>query len=339
MARGTPGTRAAAGWRRASVMVLASMGLLAGCSAGDSAGSAASATHAAASAAVPSPARGAATYEDKAAGADPASAGVDVTDQKLVRTATLSLQVNDIGQATARVRAANLAAGGIVLSENIGSYPSGEGDTTTGTAKVSVNPHTYAVLVVSVPVDKLDATLDELQKIGTVLDRRSETQNVTEDYVDVQARVASMKKSVARVQDLIGRTSDIDQLVRLEQELSTRQADLESMEARLASLDRQTARSPITVNLTTDPALVTTSTTPADGFTGGLAKGWHAFVVSVVAALTVLGAILPFALLGAVVGVPVLVLWRRARRPRPAVRVYATALEQAPPKEKVGASG
>ena len=321
------------------MMVLASMGLLAGCSAGDSAGSAASATHAAASAAVPSPARGAATYEDKAAGADPASAGVDVTDQKLVRTATLSLQVNDIGQATARVRAANLAAGGIVLSENIGSYPSGEGDTTTGTAKVSVNPHTYAVLVVSVPVDKLDATLDELQKIGTVLDRRSETQNVTEDYVDVQARVASMKKSVARVQDLIGRTSDIDQLVRLEQELSTRQADLESMEARLASLDRQTARSPITVNLTTDPALVTTSTTPADGFTGGLAKGWHAFVVSVVAALTVLGAILPFALLGAVVGVPVLVLWRRARRPRPAVRVYATALEQAPPKEKVGASG
>lgn len=320
-------------------MVLASMGLLAGCSAGDSAGSAASATHAAASAAVPSPARGAAAYEDKAAGADPASAGVDVTDQKLVRTATLSLQVNDIGQATARVRAANLAAGGIVLSENIGSYPSGEGDTTTGTAKVSVNPHTYAVLVVSVPVDKLDATLDELQKIGTVLDRRSETQNVTEDYVDVQARVASMKKSVARVQDLIGRTSDIDQLVRLEQELSTRQADLESMEARLASLDRQTARSPITVNLTTDPALVTTSTTPADGFTGGLAKGWHAFVVSVVAALTVLGAILPFAVLGAVVGVPVLVLWRRARRPRPAVRVYATALEQAPPKEKVGASG
>lgn len=339
MARGTPGTRAAAGWRRASVMVLASMGLLAGCSAGDSAGSAASATHAAASAAVPSPARGAAAYEDKAAGADPASAGVDVTDQKLVRTATLSLQVNDIGQATARVRAANLAAGGIVLSENIGSYPSGEGDTTTGTAKVSVNPHTYAVLVVSVPVDKLDATLDELQKIGTVLDRRSETQNVTEDFVDVQARVASMKKSVARVQDLIGRTSDIDQLVRLEQELSTRQADLESMEARLASLDRQTARSPITVNLTTDPALVTTSTTPADGFTGGLAKGWRAFVVSVVAALTVLGAILPFAVLGAVVGVPVLVLWRRARRPRPAVRVYATALEQAPPKEKVGASG
>lgn len=321
------------------MMVLASMGLLAGCSAGDSAGSAASATHAAASAAVPSPARGAAAYEDKAAGADPASAGVDVTDQKLVRTATLSLQVNDIGQATARVRAANLAAGGIVLSENIGSYPSGEGDTTTGTAKVSVNPHTYAVLVVSVPVDKLDATLDELQKIGTVLDRRSETQNVTEDFVDVQARVASMKKSVARVQDLIGRTSDIDQLVRLEQELSTRQADLESMEARLASLDRQTARSPITVNLTTDPALVTTSTTPADGFTGGLAKGWRAFVVSVVAALTVLGAILPFAVLGAVVGVPVLVLWRRARRPRPAVRVYATALEQAPPKEKVGASG
>lgn len=265
-------------------------------------------------------------FADKAGATAGAATGTEVTDQKLARSGTLSLQVKDIGEATARVRAINLGAGGVVLSENIGSYPAGE------TASAAVNPKTYAVLVISVPVDELDSTLDELQHLGTVLDRHSETQNVTADYVDVQARVTSMKKSVARVQDLIDKTSDIDQLVRLEQELAARQADLESMEAQLANLDRQTARSPITVNLTTDPALVTSSTTPAEGFTGGLAKGWKAFVASVVALMTVLGAVLPFALLIAVLAAPAMWLWRRSRSRRTPAREYA-----APKTEKTSA--
>ncbi len=328
------GTRLQAG----ALTLVAAATLLAGCSSGSS-HSAATMSTAAGSAVRVADAPAAAPTAGSADAAAPTSMeGVDVTGQKLVRTGTLSLKVVDIGQATARVRAVNLAAGGIIMSENIGSYPSGQPTPAATGDRVAVSPNTYAVLVISVPVDKLDSTLDELQKIGTVLDRQSETENVTATYVDVQARVASMKKSVARVQDLIGKTANIDQLMRLEEELSTRQADLESMEAQLASLDRQTARSPITVNLTTDPALVTTSTTPADGFTDGLAKGWRAFVVSVVAALTVLGAVAPFALIGALVIVPLL-LWRRARRSRraPVERTYAGAAEA--PKEKVGAPG
>ena len=102
------------------------------------------------------------------------AAGAGVEEQKLARTGTISLQVTDIGAATAKVRAINVAAEGITISENIGSYQPG-----TGNPERAVDPSTYAVLVISVPVAQLERTLDSLQAIGKVLDRRTETQNFT----------------------------------------------------------------------------------------------------------------------------------------------------------------
>lgn len=323
-------------WRRLLVLVagwVAVAALLAGCSgSGDS-------TSAQTQGGVAPAAEGGAADSGSAAsqgsgGASGAKAGETTTEvaaQKLVRNATLSLQVKDIGEATAKVRAVNVAADGVIISENIGSYR----DAATE-PKEGVNPSTYAVLVISVPVGKLDATLDELQNVGKVLDRRSDTENVTAEYVDVQARVGSMNKSVARVQDLIDQTNDIDQLMRLEQELSQRQADLEAVEARLASLDRQTARSPITINLATEPDLIDDGATPAEGFVGGLKAGWKAFVASLVALMAIVGALLPFVLFAALVGIPLIWLWRRVRARRPK-RPVATAYY--PPPGPSGPSG
>ncbi len=246
-----------------------------------------------------------------AAPADSGSANttVETAQQKLARRGSISLQVDDIGKATAAVRAANSANEGFVLSENIGSYGA-------RTGAEGINPSTYATLTISVPSDRLDGTLDALQKLGKVLDRSTETENVTAEYVDVQARVASMKRSVARIDKLIDSTDDIDQLVRLERELSTRQAELESVEARLQQLDRQTDRSPISVTLATAPDLIDELDNPATGFLGGLKSGWNAFVASVVALMTVLGALLPFALVAALVLWPVWRMWRRRRAGR-----------------------
>lgn len=281
------------------------LGILGGCSGGSDSGVAAP-NNAATSA-------GAKEGAGDAAGGKAEASTVAVDAQKLARNATLSLQVDDVGKATARVRAINAAAAGFILSESIG---------TTGTEtddKTGINPTTYAALVISVPSDKLDATLDELERIGKVLDRRSQTENVTGEYVDVQARVVTMTKAVARIQELIDKATDIDQLVKLERELSSRQAELEAIEARLQELDRRTSRSPIAINLTTDPSLIDGAlSNPATGFTGGLKAGWKAFVGSLAALFTIVGAILPFALLGAIIAVPVIYIRRRLQARRAA---------------------
>ncbi|CCH74862.1 putative lipoprotein [Nostocoides australiense Ben110] len=282
--------------------ILAATGLLvAGCSGSDSG------SNSQASAAASAPAGDAAAE----GGAAQKAAVPNVADQKLARNGSLSLEVGDIGEAVAKVRTINTSAGGVILSENIGSYAAGE-------AEDGVNPDTYAALSISVPTEKLDSTLDELEKVGKVLDRRTATENVTAEYVDTQARVESMKRSVARLEELIGQTKDIDELVNLERELSSRQSDLEAVEARLQQLERETSRSPITINLTTEPKLVEGLTNPKEGFVGGLQAGWKAFVASLVGLLTILGALLPFILFGALVGWPLWLLVRKWRRSRPA---------------------
>lgn len=244
---------------------------------------------------------------DRAGGApaaSPADAASElaVSDQKLIRSASISLQVKNIAQAMGQVRGVMAGFDGWTLSENVGSYVEGEGE--------GVTPDTYATVTMSVPADKLDPALDELQKIGEILDRRSSTQNVTAEFVDTAARVKAMERAVARIQDLIDQTKDIDQLVKLERELSTRQTELEGIQARLQELQRQTARSPITINLTTEPELVANLASPREGFVGGLQAGWKAFMASLVGLMAVIGALLPFAIFAGVIGYP---LWRIIR--------------------------
>ncbi len=101
----------------------------------------------------------------------------------------------------------------------------------------------------------------------------------------------------------------------IEGELSTRESTLESMQAQLKSLDDQVALATLTVTLTA-PGAPTPARKPVSadtGFLAGLGHGWHAFVAALVVALTVLGALLPFAVLLAAVGIPVALIWRRRR--------------------------
>ena len=300
--RRTPSARAA--------LALAACGLaLAGCSGGSTS------SVAGGYAATSSASAGDVAQDAASAAVDPAKRGttvapvaVAVEDQKLARNATLSLKVRSINEAVDKVRAINATASGYILTENVGSYRDGGAE--------GVTPDTYAAISISVPTDKLDATLDELQKIGQVLDRRSETENVAAEFVDTRARVESMKRSVARIQDLMDSTKDMEQLVRLERELSSRQTELEAVEARMQQLDRETSRSPVTINLTTQEELVEGLSSPKEGFLGGLAAGWKAFVGSLVGLMTVIGALLPFALFAGLVAWPLWLLIRRLLRER-----------------------
>lgn len=244
-----------------------------------------------------------------------------VAQQKVVRRADLSVQVEDVQKAAAAVRDIATTAGGVVTSENISTDPGPEpmpvepgGDATTGNATTgnATSRTSTGTITVSVPADQLDATLDRLAEVGTVLSRAVSTDDVTAQYVDTDSRVKSARASVDRVRALMSRATKIGDVVALESELSRRQADLEALESTLKALDTQVALSPVSVRLSTPDAPVTE---PDDtGFLAGLTAGWDAFRTSVTVLLTVLGALLPFAVAAVVVIVPFLVWWRRRQR-------------------------
>lgn len=223
---------------------------------------------------------------------------ITVAGTHLARRATLELRVDDISKAAASIRRTATAADGAVTSEEISAR----------------SEHGWGELVVSVPVSRLDETLEELAKVGTVENRTTSTSDESTAYTDTESRITTMRASIARIRELIKRTDDIEQLVTLEGELSTRTADLESLQAQLEAIKHRTTTSPITVSLRETDA----PTEPEDGFLAGLAAGWDAFTGSARVALTALGAITPFAILGAAILAPVVVWARRRRVSRPA---------------------
>lgn len=224
---------------------------------------------------------------------------------KMVRTATISVEVRDVGQAAAAVRAIATGQRGYVVTESIGSKDPvpvvGEQEPLGG----------FGQLTLSVPAAALDATLTELAKVGTVLSRGTNSSDVTSQYVDTESRLKTMRASVDRVRQLMAQATTIGQVVSLESELSRREADLESLESQLAALKGDVERSTVTVSLST-PAH--RAAAEQDGFLAGLAAGWDAFTTSTRGLVTALGAVLPFAVFLALVAAPVLMWWRR--RPR-----------------------
>jgi hypothetical protein len=215
------------------------------------------------------------------------------TGRQVIRTATVAMTTNNVPTAAARVEQVATGVGGYLSGENV------DGDTATVT--------------LSVPQAQLDGVLLALAKLGTVTSQQQQSQDVTDQLVDVSSRIATQQASVARVRQLLSQANSISDIVQIEGELTSRESDLESMERQQAELSGQVAMSTVNVQLTkATPPPPVQAAGPAPGFGSGISGGWHALGETVRVVLLAFGAALPF-LLG--IGIPVLaVLWVLRRR-------------------------
>jgi hypothetical protein len=225
----------------------------------------------------------------------------------LIRTAELTVVVDDVAAQAATAGAAARAAGGAVA-----------GDDRSGSGADA-----HATLVLKVPPEKMDAMLDQLARLGREQSRSSSTQDVTQDVADVDARVASMQASIARVRAILSRAERIGDVVSVEGELSRRTTELESLQARQRVLAGQTDYATITLALRANHAAAAAPPPDRAGFVGGLRGGWHAFAATLGWVFTAFGAALPFLLLAIPVAAALLLRRRRltaapsAPAPRP----------------------
>lgn len=191
----------------------------------------------------------------------------------------------------------------------------------------STNDHAgrpeHSVLVLRVPEPAFDDAMTELTHVGRTEHADRSSEDVTTQVIDVDTRVATQEASLARLQTFLRQAHDVEDMIRIESEIASRQAELESLKAQQKYLHDQTAMSTITVRLRT-PAAPPPPQAHDAGFLAGLQGGWHALTTVLVGVATVAGALLPFLTL-ALVGVPVWLLVRAAVRRR-----HATASPAAP---------
>ncbi|MEU6816151.1 DUF4349 domain-containing protein [Streptomyces sp. NPDC046860] len=241
----------------------------------------------------------------------------------VIRTASLDVEVRDVPGALDKARRVTEDAGGYVGEESTDRDADG-GERTR--------------VVLRVPAERYEEVLGSLQGTGKVLRRTARAQDVTDEVVDVDSRITSQRASVARVRKLMDRAEKLTDVVALEGELSGREADLEALLARQASLKDRTSLATITLSLA-GKGKHPGSDDDTPGFLDALSGGWHAFLTMLRWIALAVGAVLPFAALFAVL----LLLWRRVvrprlpRRPHPAPAAPSGSLPQARPVSDTGA--
>ena len=276
--------------------------VLAGCGGEDSGGEAASDTAEVADAAgvelAQEPVGGHGEAADEAAaGAPPTLAAEGQGVERVIREGTVVVEVADAGfdRAYDRVVAEARDLGGAVQTSNT---------TTSDDGLLSGS------LTVRVPTDRYESLLTRVGEVGTVLRRSLASEDVTSEFIDLQARRRNLEAQQRFYLDLLTLADGVQGAIAVQQQLNEVTEALEQVKGRLQFLENRTELSRLTVELF-EAGAVPPDLEPASapGLASFVERAERAFVTVVGGLLVLLAGVLPLA----AVGLVALALWRWRR--------------------------
>ncbi|HEX8867513.1 MAG TPA: DUF4349 domain-containing protein [Lentzea sp.] len=217
---------------------------------------------------------------------------VQQQERQLVRTATVDLVSDNVLKAIGEVKDRAQGAGGFAGQEN--------------------STEQRGSVTVRVPSAELDRIVGDLKSVGKVTRSEVRSEDVTDQLIDTESRIATQKASVERLRVLFEKAGTTAEIAQVEAELTKRQAELESVQRRAESLKGKVALATLTVQVSTTP--IAPPEPEKAGFVGAFLGGWDA-VLEVLRGITVvIGALLPFVLVLALPAAGVIYVLRRRKR-------------------------
>lgn len=239
-----------------------------------------------------------------AAGSGARAATTPQMERAVISSGTVSLSSKDVSGTRQEVQRIVDAQGGDVTEENTETDEDGDAS--------------YSRFVIRVPSAKFSAAMSALEAVEGVVASNRGSEDVTTQVIDNDVRVRAQEASLKRVELLLAEATSLKNLIWIESQLTTRQAELDSLKSQQSWLTDQTSLSTITVDISKKQAEVVQEKKEDEpaGFLTGLSGGMKALTGTLVALATVLGALLPFAVLALVIGLPVWLVVRRRRGER-----------------------
>jgi len=163
-----------------------------------------------------------------------ASGQLDIADRKVISTASMVVEVADVSKALTDVRTTAQNLGGFV--ENLSS----SGDAQQQRATVTVR----------VAQDRFFAAMDHISALGIVLSQNIGSQDVTEQFIDLKARLLTAQRQEQSLLTLLQKAQSVTDILTIERELTRIRADIERSQGQLNFLERRVDLATITVTLT-----------------------------------------------------------------------------------------
>ena len=229
--------------------------------------------------------------------ADSGGASTASVDRKTITTVDMTIQVSDAAEGVDSISKMAVASGGYVSSSSIRDsyYDSHEGK--------------EGYITVRVPESEYSSFLENVGELGEVTRESVSAQDVTEEYIDVSARLDNLERQEARLQEILNMTETVEDVLAVEKELERVRGEIESLTGRLNYLDDRIEFSTINIRVT-EPRPITRSW----GIRDAISESVNGFISMVNALIILVGYLLPLVIVLIFFGGTGLLIRRRLRR-------------------------
>lgn len=174
------------------------------------------------------------------------------TNRKLTYSASFDINTKQYDSDYAKINEELSAVSGYVANEESSAYSSETGK----------NYGRNSYLSLRVPVDNLNAFMENLSGIGEVVGKHRSTDDLTAQYYDTDARIEMLNIRKDRLMGYLANATNAEDIIAFEQELSDVLYELDQLQGSKRQMDQQIDYATVDVTLT---ELITPETIGADG--------------------------------------------------------------------------
>lgn len=154
---------------------------------------------------------------------------------KVIKTGSVTLEVDSIEESVESARLAVVGLGGYVASTQISNNPG----------------YTFASITYRIPADRWDEALEALRRLAReVLDEQTGVVEVTAQVVDLEARLRNLKATETQLLAILEKATRITDILEVQVQLTDVRGQIESLTAELGRLEDQVALGTLTVQFT-----------------------------------------------------------------------------------------
>jgi len=188
---------------------------------------------------------------------------LETAERKIVKKGSIKFETPDVNETKSLITQTVLELNGYISDDNVVGYSS----------------RIEHRVTIRVPADEFDSLLYTIsESVSKLDDKKIEVLDVTEEYIDIEARTKTKKELQNRYVALLDRAETVEDILRIEKEIGNLQSEIESVEGRMRFLRDRIAFSTLNVTYYQE---IDTPASPfgfSSKFAEGIKNGWYGFL-------------------------------------------------------------
>lgn len=161
----------------------------------------------------------------------------DVKDRLVIQESNMSLLVKDVVDARNKILEYTNANGGYMVN----------------TSTINPQDAPTATVVIRIPSNKLQEALDHFHSLSVkVVSENLTGRDVTDQYVDIEARLATYEKTKSKFESILDQATEIQDVTNLTREIINIQNQIDSLKGQQDALEKNAQLAKLTIYLSTD---------------------------------------------------------------------------------------